>query len=151
MKAQPFLIRERESIIGAAEHALRGRYAGEDAREKRHRLETLYGLIVESVDNRELGLLVAYTQKIARDRFNSAYDLSEVQTAFNVLEEATWRRIFEALPPAEWEESLGLVSTAFGAAKDALGREWISLATDAHVASLDVRALFAGTDRAVAP
>ena len=151
MKAQPFLIRERESIVGAAEHALRGRYAGEDAQEKHHRLETLYGLIVESVDHRELGLLLAYTQKIARDRFNAAYDLSEVQTAFNVLEEATWRRIFEALPPEEWEESLGLVSTAFGAAKDALGREWVTLATTAHVASLDVRALFAGTDRAVAP
>jgi hypothetical protein len=34
----------------------------------------------------------------------------------------------------------------FGAAKDALGRRYVSLATKAHAPSLNLRALFAGTD-----
>jgi hypothetical protein len=39
---------------------------------------------------------------------------------------------------------LGLVSTILGAAKDALAREYVSLATHRHAGSLDLRALFAG-------
>jgi hypothetical protein len=66
-----------------------------------------------------------------------------------VLEEAMWRRIVDALPPKEWEAIIVRVSTVFGAAKDALGREWVSLATGAHAASLDLDALFAGTERSV--
>ena len=149
MDAQTFLVRERETIVDSAERALRGRYTVETAQERRLRLETLYELIAEAVDGRDLGPLLAHTRRIARKRFFGAYDLSEVQMAFNVLEEAMWRRIFDALPPEEWEAIIVFVSTAFGAAKDTLGREWVSLATGTHAASLDVGALFAGTERSV--
>jgi hypothetical protein len=43
-------------------------------------------------------------------------------------------------------QTLGVVSTILGAGKDALAREYVSLATNAHAPSLDLRALFAGTD-----
>jgi hypothetical protein len=36
------------------------------------------------------------------------------------------------------------VSTVLGAAKDALGREYVSLASRTHAPSLDLRALFTG-------
>ena len=149
MDEVPFFRNEREAIVTAAEDALHGRYEAEGAEERRHRLEALYDLIVDSVERRELGLLLANTRTLARLRFDAGYDLSDVQTAFHVLEEAIWRRIFKVLAPEEWREVLSLVATAFGAAKDALGCEWVSLATDAHVPSLDVRALFAGTERAL--
>ena len=50
------------------------------------------------------------------------------------------------LEAADLAEALGLVSTVFGAAKDALGRRYVSLATHTRAPSLDLRALFAGTD-----
>jgi hypothetical protein len=43
-------------------------------------------------------------------------------------------------------ETLGLVSTILGAAKDALARKYVSLATNTHAPSLDMQALFAGTE-----
>ena len=73
---------------------------------------------------------------------------TSVQTGFNALEAATWGRILTGLEPTQLAEALGLVSTVFGAAKDALGRRYVSLATKTHAPSLDLRALFAGTDGA---
>ena len=84
-------------------------------------------------------------QQIAAERFTSGYDLSEVQNAFNALEGAIWTRVFAALEPGQYAEALGLVTTILGAGKDALAREYVSLATDTHAPSLDLRALFAGT------
>ena len=71
-----------------------------------------------------------------------------MQTGFNALEAATWSRILTGLEPTQLAEALGLVSTVFGAAKDALGRRYVSLATKTRAPSLDLRALFAGTDGA---
>jgi len=96
----------------------------------------------------DLTPIVAHAQQIARERFSAGYDLSEVQSAFNALEAATWARVLATLPPDRFARTLGLVSTILGAGKDALARTYVSLATDAHAPSLDLRALFAGTDSA---
>jgi hypothetical protein len=144
--------RERAAIVSDAEAALARAHsrhyesAGEDA--VRQRLEALYDHLVEAVGERDLGPMLAYAERIAEERFNAGYDLAEVQTAFNALEEATWSRVFAELEPSQLAESLGLVSTVLGAAKDALGRRYVSLATNAHAPSLDLQALFAGTEGA---
>jgi hypothetical protein len=68
-----------------------------------------------------------------------------VQTAFNVLEEAMWRKIVAVTPPEHLAEAIGLLTTVLGAGKDALARTYVALATNQHVASLDLGALFQGT------
>ena len=83
--------------------------------------------------------------EIATERFHAGYDLAEIQTAFNALEEATWMRVLQRLDASELAEALGLISTVLGAGKDALARAYVSLAADTNVESLDLRALFAGT------
>jgi hypothetical protein len=90
--------------------------------------------------------MIAHAQTIARERFASGFDLSEVQTAFNVLEEAIWRRILEGLPPVDYGEALGLVSTLLGAGKDALARTYVTLASKTKAPSLQLQHLFAGTE-----
>jgi hypothetical protein len=70
-----------------------------------------------------------------------------VQAASNTLEEATWSRIFAELQPPQFAEVLGRVSTILGAAEEALARKYVSLATNTHSPSLDLQALFAGTER----
>ena len=144
-----FLERERFSILEAADAALRRAHArhyesaGEG--EVQRRLEALFDHLLEALDERDVTGMLTYSEQVAEERFNAGYDLSEVQTAFNALEEATWARAMGELEATELAETLGLVSTILGTGKDALARRYVSLATRAHVPSLDLRALFTGT------
>jgi hypothetical protein len=151
MKTAEFLTREREAIVDAAESALERtparHYETAGAGEVRRRLEALFDHVLDALSSRNLGPALAYAEQVAEERFNAGYDLSEVQTAFNALEESTWSRVFAELDPSQFAETLGLVSTILGAAKDALARKYVSLATDTHAPSLDLHALFAGTER----
>lgn len=90
--------------------------------------------------------MLEYASKIAEERFQSGFDLFEVQTAFNVLEEIIWKKIINELPPQDYAEALGMISTVFGAGKDMLATTYVSLASKIKTSSMDYRALFAGTD-----
>jgi hypothetical protein len=114
--------------------------------EVRQRLEALFDRLVQALARRDVGPLVVYAQDVAEQRFRSGFDLSEVQSAFNALEEAVWARVLAELPPDELAEALGLVSTALGAGKDALARRYVSLAAQTHAPSLDLSALFTGIE-----
>ena len=150
METAEFLTRERQAIVDAADAALARthirHYETAGANEVHRRLEALFDRLLEALSTRDLGSVLAYAQRVAQERFNAGYDLSEVQTAFNALEEATWSRVFAELEPSQFAETLGLVSTILGAAKDALARKYVSLATNTHAPSLDLHALFAGTE-----
>ncbi len=117
--------------------------AGEE--HNRQKLKALYTLTVRAIAERNLGPMLAHAETIARERFEAGFDLSEVQTAFNVLEEAMWKLIIKSLPPAEIGDAIGLVSTVLGAGKDKLARTYVTLASKSKAPSLDMRSLFAGT------
>lgn len=110
----------------------------------RQRLKALFTLTVRAVKERNLGPMIAHAETIAQERYASGFDLWEVQTAFNVLEEAIWVRIIKELPPAEYAEALGLVSTILGAGKDKLAREYVSLASKMKTQTLNLQSLFTG-------
>jgi hypothetical protein len=90
--------------------------------------------------------MIDHSGTVARERFSAGYDLWEVQTAFNVLEEIIWQRILRELPPAEYAEALGLVSTVLGTGKDTLARVYVTLASKSRTPTLDLRSLFTGTE-----
>ena len=116
----------------------------------RVKLDRLYGRMREAVRTRNTTHLEAYARRMARERYEAGFDLSEVQTAIHALEEAVWRRILFGMPAGDYAECLGLVSTALGLAKDALAQEYVTLASRTRAASLDLRALFEGTTRGTA-
>lgn len=140
---------QRAAIIERAAAALgesRARHydaAGPELRQER--LEVLYDQTVKAVDNRDIGEVLTFARALARERFASGYDFSEIQIAVNALEEAVWKQIFSDLEPDHLKDALGLVSTVFGAFKDALSREYVSLATQTHTPSLDLPKLLAGS------
>ncbi len=141
------LEQERVPIVDAACESLRHsrtHYEAAGQEETRRRIELLYDELLEALSSRDLEGVLDYARKLAAERFESGYDLTEVQGAFNALEEATWTALCARLRPKELALSLGLVSTVLGAAKDALGREYVSLASQTHAPSLDLRALFTG-------
>ncbi len=116
---------------------------GEEA--VRERLSILFDMLVDGLTARDLGPIVADAEQVATERFEAGYDLSEVQVAFNALEEATWSCVLRELDPSAFPEAIGLISTVLGAGKDALARKYVSLAADTRVTSFDLRALFGGT------
>jgi hypothetical protein len=145
-----FLRRERQSILRSAGESL-GRmharhYESAGAEAVRERLGALFDQLVDGVEKRDLGAMIAFSRRIAQERYEAGYDLSEVQVAFNALEEASWTRVLADVDPSQLAEALGLIGTVLGAGKDALAREYVSLAADTRAPSLDLTALFAGTD-----
>lgn len=138
----------REAILAHAATALERAHlehyeaAGEDVR--RQRLESLFDLVLRAVEERNLTELLAESRRIADERFAAGFDLSEVLSAFNVLEEAAWTALVAEVPAEELPEALGLVATALGAGKDRLAAAYVAHASSAHTPTLDLRALFAG-------
>lgn len=110
------------------------------------RLKALYVLTSRAVKERNLGPMIAYAETIARERYAAGYDISEVQTAFNVLEEALWTYLVRTLPPADYAEALGLISTVLGSGKDALARTYVTLASKSRTGSMNLQSLFSGTE-----
>ena len=146
-EALQVLEQERATIVDAAAESVRHshtRYVSAGQGETRRRLEALFDELAGALSSRDLGSVIDYARRLAAERFESGYDLAEVQGAFNALEEATWTVLCARLQPERLAVSLGLVSTILGAAKDALGREYVSLASQTHVPSLDMSALFTG-------
>ena len=139
-----------EEILADAEQAvershLKGyQQAGPDV--TRQRIKALYVLTVRGVRERNLGPMIAHARQVATERFAAGYDLAEVQTAINVLEEVVWRYLQKHVDREELGQALGLTSTVLGAAKDVLAGTYVGLATKARMPSLDLRSLFAGTE-----
>jgi hypothetical protein len=120
-----------EEIINGASEAMKRagmKHFDSDTPEQiRKRLTMLYHLTDRGVKEKNLFPMVSYVEKMAEERFTAGFDLQEVQTAINVLEEYLWRYITEALPPAALADALRLISSILGAAKDALARKYVEL------------------------
>lgn len=110
----------------------------------RQRLEMLIDHVARAIRMRDLGELLDYSERIAKQRFDAGFDLSEVQTAFFMLEDAIGRRALVRIPPADLAEALGLVGTAIRRGMDAFARGYISLTNRARAPSLDLSDLFKG-------
>ena len=143
LEAEPGVLDEAYSALHRA-HVAHYELAGEAF--TRQALADLFRLVVDAIRNRDLAEMSAYSEGIAAERFNHGYDISEVQMAFNSLEDAMWRRVVSTEPPGDLAEAIGLLSTVLGFGKDAVARTYLSLACQRHVPSLDLSALFAGAN-----
>lgn len=148
MPVEDLLEQQRSEVLDEAYDAL-GRthvlhYERSGEQFTRERLAELFDLVVTALRERELEPVSRFCEGIAEQRFQAGFGISEVQTAFNVVEEAMWRRVVEGVPPDQLAEAVGLLSTILGFGKDALARTYVSLASHRHVPSLDLSALFAG-------
>jgi hypothetical protein len=120
--------------------------AGEEAANRK--LQALYNRITLSVESKNATPLIKYVEDIARTRFFHGVQLSEVQTVFNVLEEAIWKEMQTTMTPEEFVKGVGLLSTVFGLGKDVLARAFLALASKKHAPALDIAALSKGQEAA---
>ena len=140
------LEQNQDTIVAEAAEALaRARlpsYEASGAEENTARLRRLFELTHQCLAGRDLIPMLDYARQIARERFESGFDLREVQTGFNVLEEVVWKYITAGLAPEDYPQAFGLTSTVLGAGKEALAVEYVSLASHHLTPSLNMSALF---------
>lgn len=110
--------------------------------ENKKRLLNLLTLTQQCIVEKKLNPMKEYASQIARERFNAGFDLQEVHTAFNVIEEELWNRITKNIDSKNLGEALGLVSTVLGAGKAELALVYVSLASKTKTQSLDLKELF---------
>lgn len=142
-KAKPDVLDEASAALGRLHPTHYGK-AGEGF--TRQRLTDLYELVVTAIRSKDLAPVRAFAENVASERFDAGFDIAEVQLAFNSLEAAMWRRVVADMPPPELAEAIGLLSTVLGFGKDTLARAYVSLASEKHVPSLDLTALFSGVE-----
>jgi hypothetical protein len=149
MDLKQLLEQDADAIVGEATAVLERtrlqHYSQDGIVESGDRLRRLFDLLHQSIADRDLVPVMEYMRSVADERFHAGYEIREVQTAINVLEETIWKHVVDKVPPGELAESLGLVSTVLGAAKDSLAREYVLLATKKRAPSLNLSALFEGS------
>lgn len=145
-----FLEAKREVILQDAQAALQRvespGYVSAGPEKQRLYLANLLTRLTQSIADRDVTAIVQYAEAVAEERFREGFALLEVQTGFNVLEEAIWKYVVAEVPPAELAQAIGLVSTAHGMGKDALARKYVSLASQSKAPSLNLAALFKGSE-----
>jgi len=139
--------KDNEVIVEAMEAIKRShlRHNGAERLEKTQQLlKKLYALSLQSVEEKNVAPMIEYIQKIPRERFSHGYDIYEVQSAINILEEIIWNQILSKLRPIAYADALGLISTVFGIGKDTLARTYVSLASKKLTPYVDYKMLFEG-------
>jgi uncharacterized protein Smg (DUF494 family) len=120
-----------EIIINGASEAMQRtsmkHYDAESPEKLRKKLTMLYHLTERGVNEKNVFPMVSYVEKMAEERFAAGFDLQEVQTAINVLEDYMWRQITEDLPAGAQADALRIISSILGGAKDALARKYVDL------------------------
>ena len=140
-EAEPEVLEEASATLGRV-HVTHYEAAGDAF--TRQGLTDLFRLVVDAIHDRDLAEMSLYAEEVATKRFDQGLDISEVQAAFNALEEAMWRHLVATVDQDQLVQAVGLLSTVLGFGKDALARKYVSLAAERHVPSLNLSALFAG-------
>jgi hypothetical protein len=92
----------------------------------RQRVTDLYGLILECLDQSTLEPINRHGESIAEERLGSGFELGEVQSAFNLLEEAVWRVAIAHLPTEHHAAATTRIGRVLAAGKDGLARGWVA-------------------------
>jgi hypothetical protein len=148
MTTEELLKNNQTEIITAAFYSLERshlkHYDTSASSENWQRLAKLFDLTLNCIKSKSLVDIVEYSDNIAEERFKSGFDLIEVYTAYNVLEEEIWKTIIKQGEKINLTESLGLVSTVIGKGKETLAVTYVSLAGKSKIKSLDLSQLFKG-------
>lgn len=117
-------------------------YSKSSRDENKKRLLNLLTLTQQCVAEKKLLPMKEYAAQIAKERFDSGFDLHEVHTAFNALEEELWNRVTKQIASENLGEALGLISTVLGTGKEELALSYVSLASKTRTPTLNLTELF---------
>jgi hypothetical protein len=125
-------------------HARLQHYIADGEEITRERVTMFIERAMECLASRRAQPMVEHAERIARERYAAGYDLFEVQTAINVIEEALWKRVLSSVEPEELARALGMVNAIFSMSKDVLARSYVSLATNREAPRQEIEEILDG-------
>jgi hypothetical protein len=96
----------------------------------RLRFLKLFNALVKSVEINSCEDMVKFMEKVSDERFESGYEISEVQTAINILEETVWRKISLFVDEDKQVAAMKQVTCLLGKAKEELASEYALLSKE---------------------
>lgn len=90
-------------------------------------LAKLYYHTRECVETNDMHPIAAYLEEIAPKRFALGYELFEVQTAINILEESLWKNIVDKVDAKERMNALLTSQQILCTAKSTLAKSYVEL------------------------
>lgn len=103
-------------------------YEGVDREENRRRLMAWLERASESLEAGRADLVVEHARRIAVERFEAGYELAEVQTSINIVEETLNKRILGTMRPEDATRALCMANALFSIVKDVLAQTYVSQA-----------------------
>jgi len=137
----PAIVNDAWNAVALMEH-----YRRDGEAVTRHRVEALYTQVVHAVQTLDLDGLLSHVRRVAQERFAAGFELSELRTAFVMLEESIYRRALARLRREDASWGLALVTTAFTQARLALGQTFEALPA-AQPTAVDLSVLFRRSER----
>ena len=101
-----------------------------NAEKIRLRLMKLFQALVRSVEVNSCEEMVKFMEKVSDERFASGFELNEVQTAVNILEESLWRMISKFVDSDKQVSAIKQVTCILTKAKDELADEYALLSKE---------------------
>jgi hypothetical protein len=128
-------------VLAQVQQARLAHYEAEGVPAARARLSALLDETLRCLEEGRADPIIEWATRVGRERFSAGYDLFEVQTSINVLEEALWRRVLSSLGPEELAHALGLVNAILGMAKDKIARTYVALSAQRAAPRADTTGL----------
>jgi hypothetical protein len=96
----------------------------------RFRLLRLFQALVKSIEVNSCDEMDNFMEKVSDERYESGYELHEVQTAINIMEECLWKKISEFVFADQQIAAMKQVTCILSRAKDALANEYALLSRE---------------------
>ncbi len=91
----------------------------------RTRFMRLFQSLVKAIETNSSNEMVKFMEIVSDERFETGYELSEVQTAINILEETVWRKISIFVDEDKQAASMKQVTGILTKAKEELANEFV--------------------------
>ncbi len=96
----------------------------------RIRLNHLFQTLVTCVETGSCNEMVTFMDKVSDERFESGFEIHEVQTAINILEESLWRNIGKFVDNDKQVNAMKEVTGILSKAKEEMANEYAMLSKE---------------------
>jgi hypothetical protein len=96
----------------------------------RSRFLRLFQAVEKCVEVNSCTEIINFMEKVSDERFDSGYEIHEVQTAINILEESLWRKISDFVDGDKQVAAMKLVTCILAKAKEELASEYALLSKE---------------------
>ena len=96
----------------------------------RFRLLRLFQALVKSLEANSCDSMTHFMEQVSDERYESGYELQEVQTAINIMEECFWKKISEFVFADQQIAAMKQVTCILSKAKETLVNEYALLSRE---------------------